>query len=189
MFLLSLQGASLPNPNDDAMTIATVVIAAATVAYFITTFGLWLTTRQSVNLTRKIFEESNRPRVGAIQAERKADVYSPNLQVVYAVTYINAGSTTAHDVQTSIDVFVDGVKWAADEHEEEPSQVLLSNFPYTFERVIEEQSKINSIEKASTLSLIFKCSYKGTAGRYYGYEQKYTVNANGGFTPVRGTAT
>lgn len=113
MLLSLLQATSPQNLNDHAITIATWVIVVATVAYFITTLGLWLTTRQNVNITRSIFEESNRPRVGATQAVRKADVYSPRLQIRFAVTYVNRGNTFAHDVKSSLDVFVDGNLWPA----------------------------------------------------------------------------
>jgi hypothetical protein len=189
MLFCLIQASSSPNPSDHAMTIATWVIAISTLAYFATTLGLWLTTRKSVKLTMKIFEESNRPIVGAIQAERKPDVYSPHLNISYAITYVNAGNKPAHSVRKSLDLVVDGFVWPADIREEEPTEVLLPNYPYVEERVIGSQSQVRSLERARTLSLIFRCTYKGASGSEYGYEQKYDRNAQDGFTPVRGTAT
>jgi len=84
---------------------------------------------------------------------------------------------------------VDNNVWPADIREEEPSEVLLPNYPYVEERLIDDPSKVNSDLNARNLRLVFKCTYERASGKQYGYEQKYDLKREGGFTAVKGTAT
>jgi hypothetical protein len=177
------------NQHDQTIAIATIVIAVANVVYIVTAIMLWRATKDQVTITRRIFEESNRPRVGTTGAKR-ADLYSPELEIRFVVAYVNAGSVSAHDVKTSLDIAVDGVLWPEDVREEEVNQVLLSNIPRECVRVFQETTKVDSINNASTLSLIFRCTYKGTSDQGYACEEKYTFNkAQREFTVAKGIAT
>ena len=83
-------------------------------------------------------------------------------EIRFAVTYVNKGSTFAHKVMTSLDVFVDGKKCPADVIEEEVSEILLPDYPYEIVRAIKEERWVTAIDKAGTLSVVFKCNYWGS---------------------------
>ena len=192
MLLFFLQTTD-PNEWNRTIAVATVVIAVATVLYLIATVLLWLTTRQSVNLTKIIFEASHRPYVD-IEVERKKsenveEEEEEEEEIVFQLTFENVGGVPAHNLQYSVRVIVDGVVLPMAELAEEPFTVLYpSKKSYAFVST-DDPSHMEAINNAGTLLLHLKCTYNGATGQQYCYEDKARYDKDDGGFYTSATAT
>jgi hypothetical protein len=165
---------------------ATVIIAIATVIYVAAALLLWWTTKQSVDITRQAFEAAHRPYIGATVAKR-AELTSPE-RIELSVTFINAGTVSAHDVKSSLLIIIDGNFLQRAAKEEEGNLVVLPSQSTDQIAVIHEAQDLAAVRGASSLSLLFKCTYKGPTEKEYSYQQKYTYHRiSGHFDRVKTT--
>ncbi len=165
---------------------ATVVIAIATVLYLITTFLLWLTTRENVFTTKNMFEASHRPYVGPTGITRK-DAASPRM-ITFNVFYRNVGTVPASECNVTVQVVTDGVLIPMEVKEEEEHSVAFPNVSYQQTCVVSEPNELDRVTRASTLAIVFRCSYKGVGNQTYHSEEKYAFNKQySTFTRVKGT--
>lgn len=77
----------------DPITVATIVIAFATVANVFSSFFMWWATQRNVAVTRDIFEAGYRPQVGIVGVQTSLDTH--NKRVQFIVTLKNYGNLPA----------------------------------------------------------------------------------------------
>ena len=205
MLLALLQAAQTdPNWNDEVITKATIVIAAATVLALVANVLLWLTTRRSTNLTRDMFEAGHRPYVGVTGVEMydpdkdeddedetsEDEDDDPPKMIIFAVEYGNVGTVPAHNVHPTMTIVVDGVVLPEDVREEEDILFVLPGGKQYLQDVIDDPKQLKSVMGAKVLSVIFKCTYEGLTNKQYRYEVKVTYEEkHGDFRIVRATST
>lgn len=179
------------DPNTRIITVATVVTAVATSVYVVATILLWLKTKESVEVTRRMFETSQRPYVAALNAGRiDLNTDTEHERINFHINSTNAGGVFAHDVQTSLTLIVDGVVLPNVTKEETQTSLLLPNQPIATVLSVHENHELKRVKSAASLSLLFKCTYKGASEKEYCSEQRYTYNklANS-FVPIKASAT
>src|SRR5437867_3356201 len=81
----------------DPMTVATIIIAAATVVYSVLTVLLFITTVKNTSITRQIFEAAHRPYLGI--PEVNTTVAPTNDAVQFECGIRNFGSIPAHNIE------------------------------------------------------------------------------------------
>lgn len=188
MLPLCLLQAATSDPNSRMIAIATVIIAAATVIYVVATILLWWTTKQSVDITRRLFNLSQRPLIGA-KVARRINLKKPE-RIQFGITFTNAGTVSAHDVWTSLRIIIDGNFLPEKSPGYEENFILLPNQVMEVMATVDEPQDLASVKTASVLALLFKCTYKGPTEEEYHYEQKYAYDVIAGeFATVRTTIT
>jgi hypothetical protein len=170
------------------------VVAIATVVNVIATLLLWLTTKESVNVTKEMFEASHRPYVHISEIEMRgpddddddgdlgdeADDPALRKELCFNVVFNNVGSVPAHDVVANMQLVVDGLIMPNIELEDKPIAVLFPNEEKYTTIVADDPKDIEQIQKAKALSLIIKCTYKGVAEKQYSYEEKAIYDEDDG---------
>lgn len=188
MLPLCLLQAATSDPNSRMIAIATVIIAASTVIYVAATILLWWTTKQSVDMTRRLFNLSHRPHIGA-KVARRLDLKKPE-RIKFGIAFTNAGTVSAHDVWSSLEIIIDGNLLPDESPTYKENLVLLPNQAMEQMFTVKEPQNLAAVKGASILALLFKCTYKGPTEEGYYYEQKYTYDRIAGeFATVRTTAT
>ena len=81
----------------DAIALATVVIATATVVNLFVSIFLWRATAGATRITRDIFEASHRPYLGVTQIDTELDAANQRMKIVCHAR--NFGSIPAHNVE------------------------------------------------------------------------------------------
>ena len=87
----------------EPITLATIVIAVATVVYAIVTYFLFRKTSQSVEIAQQIFASTNRPYVGVMRIKRAQKV-SKEWRFGVSVIVRNVGTVPAYNVKCEIEL-------------------------------------------------------------------------------------
>jgi hypothetical protein len=183
-----LQFVSDPNAWNATVAKATVVIAIATILYLMATVLLWLTTRRSVTMTNDMFKASHRPYVGSMGVQRQ-DREEPRI-IDFIAAYSNFGSIPAFEYRCNVTLIADRIVLPNVIKEEEEVIVLFPSQQRSVILTVHEPDEVQAIENASTVSLIFECTYQGVAKTEYRTTQKYISHKElGTFAAVRGNAT
>jgi hypothetical protein len=152
----------------DPLTVATIVIAVATVAYFISTMLLWRETRDSVRITRDMFEASHRPYIGLTAISHTIS----DEKATFTVRYKNAGSVPARDFKVGVQVVANGIVVPQGAREEEDISVIPPGLEQFDIATITGPNELKAVKDAHTLAILFKCSYKGMTDKEYCYTDK-----------------
>lgn len=90
----------------DPIIASTVVIAIATVVNLGVSFGLWWSTRDSVDVARHVFEAANRPYVGLEQFATPNDRDKKTLNITAAIK--NFGTAPAEKTEVKWEISLNG---------------------------------------------------------------------------------
>jgi hypothetical protein len=154
----------------DPITVSTIVIAFATVINVIGALLLWRETRDSVRITRDMFEASHRPYLGV--TDSKTFIHYDKQEIEFMMPLINTGTVPANDVQRELLVLIDGVRIELDRYEHQGHCVLPHlNYGHT---VTLSGDKFTKAINASTVNLRLKFRYKGIEQKGYDYELEGT---------------
>jgi hypothetical protein len=138
---------------------ATVVLAIANTLYLLMSILLWLTTRRSVRNTQRMFETSHRPYIGPTNLTRK-DEGTPTTKIIFGLTFQNFGTVPASECKPELLVITDGNVLPMTSKEEEEHMVAFPNVQtYKVNCVVHDPHEIALVKSASTLALLFRCSY------------------------------
>ena len=158
---------SSPFWQQNAMTLSTIVIAIATVAYVIYSFLLWKTTRQSINLTRRIFEATNRPYVGVEAGEA---IGKDGL--IYVQTKIkNFGTAPAIELIGNWVITVDGKPLPTLKQCYE-AIVLLPQATCEHKSIINPGEEFQLSDNNHSLEIQFNLTYKSIGRQEYFYREQ-----------------
>ena len=149
----------------DPITVATWVIAVATVLYFITTAGLYL-------LTKHMFEATHRPLVGTTEI-KMGDTGEPTNQIDIRIIFRNFGTVPAHDLRSEVLIFADGTLIPNAVREEEPVLTAMPTVANRAHATIHDASEYRQVHSANSLTIVFRCSYKGAQRKRYTSETKW----------------
>jgi hypothetical protein len=137
----------------DPITVATWVIAVATVLYFATTVGLLL-------LTKRMFEASHRPYLGASSVAMTKTPGPPPL-ILFEIPVNNFGTLPAKDFTHEVNIVADGVLIPNVVREIEPVTVVMPTSPLRLTMSIDDPREYQAVDSAGILSVVIKCRYKG----------------------------
>jgi hypothetical protein len=169
----------------DPISIATIVIAAATVVYVAVSYYLLKATKRTAELTQNIFEAANRPYLGilsgAIQLEQGGLRLQTNIK--------NFGTAVAIDIESSWSAVING--------KELPSLDTSKTFA-----VLPPQSEMGLItllnpeeylqldSTGTTMELAFSLTYKSLAQKEYYYRERQVFERQAqGFIKVAAEAS
>src|SRR5712664_4923322 len=98
------------DPLAVATSVATIVIALATLASLWISNRMWRVTGKYTEITKNIFEASSRPYIGVTKLSMKAKEagFNPLPVFEFDVTYKNVGSVPALELRRSVTIMVDG---------------------------------------------------------------------------------
>jgi hypothetical protein len=153
--------------QQNTITLSTIVIAAATVAYVIYSFLLWKVTRQSIDLTRRIFESTNRPYVGVEAGEA---ISKDGL--IYVQTKIkNFGSAPAIELVGNWEITVDGKPLPTLKQCYE-AIVLLPQAACEHKSIINPGEEFQLSDNNHSLEIQFNLIYKSIGRQEYFYREQ-----------------
>jgi hypothetical protein len=95
---------------------------------------------------------------------------------VFRVHLRNVGQVPARDFKGKVTVIADGVILPTDAVEEEKFAVAFPGVSHIASSGTSNKQEYERISNASTLSLIFNCSYKGATDKEYRSEAKTTYS-------------
>ena len=154
----------------------TIIIAVLKFVYVVVTALLWITTRNSVNITRDTFENSFMPIVAVplLTPHNNTD----SKEFAFTLTVFNYGSVPAVEVETSAEILADGIALSPKKHE---TGFLLipphSDIQTVFILVGDDYNRaLNS----ASLTFRFSALYEGVA------EKKYRYDYEGAYYPKQG---
>jgi hypothetical protein len=154
----------------DAITGSTVVIAIATVVNLGVSVGLWLSTRDSVEVARHVFETANRPYVGT---ETVFGVIDRDKHILNFTAQVkNSGTVPAENTDIAWEVSLNGIAQPGIGVPSNPS-ILFPNdhvslhggaFNDQFDKIMNGQI---------TLTIVLRASYNGPSNKTYQYCNKH----------------
>lgn len=158
-------------------TIATAVIAVATVVNLLVAIFMWRVTRESTRITRSIFEAANRPYVGIPNVNVQKDDAAKKLD--FTVRIKNFGSVPANEFSSKWDVLIDGVSQPQTGIPDKPA-VLFPQVSVLLAGTFADPMYSSIVTGKSALEFVVKVRYKGVTQKEYYYRQKnrYYPQAN-----------
>jgi hypothetical protein len=171
-----------PTPwYQEPITVATWVIAVATVGYFATTVAL-------LSLTRRMFQASHRPYIGASSVMMTKIATPPS--ILFELPVRNFGSLPALNFTQDIQIIADGTVIPSDIQEEMLVTVVMPDAPYRASVTIDDPYEYRLVDAARTLSVRITCRYQGVQHKRYCTETKLTYDhKNERFFIIKGSAT
>ena len=173
----------------DPIVWATVTIAIATVVNIVLSKGMWEVTKENTEISRKVFETSFRPYVGApkalaVRVKNKKGEYLRALTLEMEIK--NFGQVPAYDFEViTWRTLLDGIESPKSPgHGEKPTLLLptSSRFMHVFvgsdfySKVVSGQTK---------LEIELELQYTGPAGKNYRYRTKHVYDRlRNAFVPI-----
>ena len=161
----------------DAVTGSNVVIAFATVVNLGVSAGLWLSTRESVDVARQVFEAANRPYVGLESVGIIDDADKKTLSLTGVVK--NFGTVQAEKAEVKWELLLNRIVQPSEGVPSKPftlfpggkTHLAAQVGPYIYEQVMKGQT---------TLMFILRASYNGPGDKTYQYcvNERYDPNFN-----------
>jgi hypothetical protein len=150
----------------DPTTGATVVMALTTVANLIVSAMLWVTTNESVNIARSMYEAGNRPYLGVEGIGTGRDDSKKFLNFRAAIK--NFGSAPAEETDLQWDVLLNGASMGGLSIPAKTSSIMPGNTVFLTGHIGVENFN-DVISKRSVLQALVYASYKGPNGKGYAY--------------------
>lgn len=161
----------------DAITVSTVVIAIATVVNLVVSIGLWISTKDSVDIARHVFESANRPYIGIQGITVINNKPDKTMNITAAIK--NFGTVPGEKPDVGWDVILDGNSLASENIPDKSSTFnpgtevyLVASFRgMQYEKITGGQM---------ILSIIIHSSYDGPDNKNYRYceKQRYDPQIN-----------
>lgn len=153
----------------DPVTIATVVIAVATVVNVFVALFQWIAARSSAETAKRIFEAGNRPYVGVKSIFCIKDEAKQCLSIFAVIK--NFGTSTAENCDFRWSLYVDGVLLAGKAIPANPT-FLFPTLKHHLRAVLVE-SYPHVVSGGSILEVVVHFSYKWQPHKSHVYEEKY----------------
>ncbi len=155
--------------TQDPITVATIVIAGATVVNVFVSLFLWRATHNSAEIARQVFEAANRPYLGPENIRPTRDDLSRTLRLV--ATIKNFGTATAEDALLVWTAYLDGIEATLPGFPDKPTAIfpgqsaekLALFFGPTYDSIVTGKAE---------LILKIQLRYKGPA-HSYAYCEKF----------------
>jgi hypothetical protein len=161
------------------ITVATIVIAVATVVYTVITLRL-------LKITKDIFEASHRPYIGVFKMKPERDDEAKQLKVT--IVYKNIGNVPAKSVKPSVQLFMNGFAIQMS-HFESKTAVLMPQ-QRLHRTILFSEADYMKISDGAKLDVVFSVHYKGMANKEYDYRHESTYSRdNNLFMVVEVTST
>ena len=154
----------------DHITLSTVVIALATVVNLFVSIGLWVSTKDSVDVARNVFEAANRPYVGLDAFNVKNDREKKN--IYFAAEVKNFGTSPAEQADVRWEMLFNGVIQPSTGIPANMSTLFPSQQPRVLYAGIGTKSYEYIMSRQITLTFILRASYNGPADKSYRYCNK-----------------
>jgi len=167
----------------DPITLATVVIAAATVINVIAAVVVSVKTSEYTEVTKNIYKSSNRPYVGINAIDLTKD--DANKKLYLKVEYKNYGTVPATNVRIAGNILIDGFKMERTDQDIYDNHAIIfqqTNYIVTYKIA---SNYYNFLNGKVLLELDAIVKYKGIADEQYQDQEKYRYdNRIGSFIPV-----
>lgn len=160
---------SLPCWTHDPVTVATVVIAAATVVNLLVSAGLWYATARTATIAEHAFEAANRPYVGVESLIPGMDQTKRQLNITPILK--NFGTVPAEELVLSWEVFLNDVAQPTTRLPDKPS-TLFPTETARLHAVFAEPTYGQILAGTVTLDVIITAVYKGPGNKSYVYKEK-----------------
>ncbi len=160
---------SLPCWTHDPVTVATVVIAAATVVNLLVSAGLWYATARTATIAEHAFEAANRPYVGVESIIALVDRTKKELNVTAIIK--NFGSVPAEESTIRWEILMNGVAQPQTAVPDKP----LTLFPTEISRLhafCPDPFFGQIMAGTATLEIIVRAVYYGPGKKSYIYHEK-----------------
>lgn len=152
------------------ITLSTVVIAIATVVNLVVSFGLWLSTKDSVEVATHVFEAANRPYVGLDSFSVRNNREKKNIHFIAEVK--NFGTAPAEQADIRWEMLFNGVIQPSTGIPANASTLFPSQQPRGMYAGIGTQTYEQIMSRQITLTFILRASYNGPADKSYRYCNK-----------------
>jgi hypothetical protein len=155
---------------------AAVIIAIATVVNLLVSAGLWIATRDSVNIARSVFEGANRPYIGIENI-----VISPFIEqgvgknIQFIIIWKNFGTATAEEAKVNWKVLINGIQQPTIKVPDRPSSLFPSATVHLRGSVGNENAD-PILKGKMILQIILSASYSGPSNNKYTYCEKTQYN-------------
>ena len=153
----------------DPVTIATVVIAVATVVNVFVALFQWIAARSSAETAKRIFEAGNRPYVGVESIICVKDEAKQCLSIFAIIK--NFGTATAENCDFSWSLYIDGVPIVGREVLANPTFLFPTLAHHLRAVLVESYPQI--VSGNSILEVVVHFSYKWQSHKSHIYEEKY----------------
>ncbi len=151
-------------------TIATAVIAVATIVNLLVAIFMWRVTKESTGVTKSIFEAANRPYVGIPRVKVEKDDAAKKLN--FAVEIKNFGSVPANEFDSNWDVWIDGVSQPQTKFPDKPSVLFPQASVFRVGLIADPMVYSSIVTGKSALEFVVEVRYKGVTQKEYYYREK-----------------
>jgi len=143
----------------DPVTLATIVIAVATVINLAASFYVSKKTSEYTEVTKNIYKSSNRPYIGIETMDSEAD----GTHMFFNIKFKNYGSVPANDVRITVSPKIDGVTYVGAGNDVYDSHLNL--FPQTTRLIKFKQGPMYNqvMSGKAVFDLLITVKYKGIA--------------------------
>jgi hypothetical protein len=155
--------------TQDPITVATVVIAVATVVNVFVSAGLFVATYLTARTAKQVFEAANRPYLGRDRLRPEVDQAKKELTVTAIVR--NFGSAPAEEALVDWEILFNGVPQEIPQVVAEPSTIFPSG-TVRKHGTIPEPLFSHIMGGRVTLQIVIRVSYKGPGNKHYTYSEK-----------------
>jgi hypothetical protein len=142
----------------DPIAGATVVIAFATVINLMISVGLWIATKQSVDVARHVFQTANRPYIGTETIATNRNRQSKNLHIIASMK--NYGTVPSEETELDWQVLLNGMDQPMTKIPVRPS-VIMPGESVHFPGAIGPNQFDGIMNEQTVLQLILFGSYNG----------------------------
>lgn len=154
----------------DPVTIATIVIAIATVVNVWVAYCQWRAARKSAEIAMRVFETANRPYVGVDLLGCQKDELSPCLNVQANIK--NFGTAPAENCDIGWKVYINGIEQAGTGFSTHPA-VIFPGLTVYLRGIFVEPHCTAIMTGKSTLEIIVHFLYRWQHDKSHIYEEKY----------------